>query len=481
MQLFQIIDPREILSPEKPLDIEIGKPESNFQSLAEKDVFFCEDGFHESGFSYVKKAIEKGASAIVTPPGGAKRIGNVSVPIIEVDNVKKIYSLAWRRFENDPVRGLRLIAITGANGKTSVASFLHTLLNEAGTPTGLIGTVEYASGGTSLPSSYTTPPPNILYPLLSNMKKSGITTVVMEASSHAIAQHRLHGLEFETAVFTNLSRDHLDYHKNWETYRSVKASLFSHAKNAVIHIGDPEAKYMGFAATGNVYYYGRDPDADFYIRDPDSNGNGIHYSLQTDTDALDIAFQATGDFHIENSAAAIACALLEKIPPRTLADVSKHLRAPMGRLEKMDLPTEFSVYIDYAHSPEALEKALRSLRPLTEKLTVLFGAGGDRDQGKRPQMGAVAETVADLVILTSDNPRGEDPNAILDDIERGMRKGNHIRIPDRKEAILAALRQACKGEILLLAGKGHENYIIDKNGKHAFSEKEIIKKALELI
>ena len=481
MQLFQIIDPREILSPEKPRNTEIGKPENNFQRLAEKDIFFCEDGFRESGFSYVKQAIEKGASAIVTPIGGAKRIGNVSVPVIEVENVKKIYSLAWRRFENDPVRDLRLIAVTGTNGKTSVSSFLHTLLNEAGVPTGLIGTVAYTAGGTSLPSSYTTPPPDILYPLLSHMKKSGIATVVMEASSHAIAQYRLYGLEFETAVFTNLSRDHLDYHKTWENYRSVKASLFTHAKNAVLHIGDPEAKYMGFAATGNIYYYGRDPDADFYIRDPESNGDEIHYSLQTDTGTFEVAFPAVGDFHIENSAAAIACALLEGIPSRTLAGISKRLRTPEGRLEKLDLPTDFSVYIDYAHSPEALEKALGSLRPFTDKLTVLFGAGGDRDKGKRPQMGATAEAAADLVILTSDNPRSENPNAILDDIEKGMQKGNHIRIPDRKEAILTALRQARKGEILLLAGKGHENYTVDQNGKHTFSEKEIIKQALGLI
>jgi UDP-N-acetylmuramoyl-L-alanyl-D-glutamate--2,6-diaminopimelate ligase len=238
---------------------------------------------------------------------------------------------------------------------------------------------------------------------------------------------------------------------------------------------------MGFTAAGNAYYYGRNPDAEFYIENPICDGKNIRYSLQTETDTVEVCFPAVGDFHIENSAAAIACALLEGISPQTIEASVKYLHTPTGRMEKIPLDTDFSVYIDYAHSPEALEKALHSLRPLTNKLTVLFGAGGDRDQGKRPQMGAIAETLADFVILTNDNPRGESPERILDDIEKGMQKQNHLRIPDRRKAILLALKQAESGEILLLAGKGHENYTIDKNGKHAFSEKEIIKNALGII
>ena len=481
MHLSHIIKSEEILSSEKPLSLEIGKPHADFRKLAKNDIFFCDDGFYESGFSYAKNAPAKGVAAIVTSLGGAKRIGNISIPVIEVENVRKSYSLAWSRYENDPAKDLRLIAVTGTNGKTSVASFLHTLLTEAGVKTGLIGTVEYTAGDTHLHSSYTTPPPDILYPLLRDMKNHGVTTVVMEASSHAIAQHRLHGLEFQTAVFTNLSRDHLDYHKTWDNYRNVKASLFSHAENAVIHLGDGQARYMGSHAKGNVYYYGRESKADFYIHDPVYDREGICYDLQIGKNILHIRFPAVGTFHIENSTAAIACALLEGISPHTVEKAASRLRPPVGRLEKIALPTEFSVYIDYAHSPEALEKALSSLRPLTNKLTILFGAGGDRDKGKRPTMGAVAEAIADFVILTDDNPRNEPSDSILDDIESGMKKENHIRISNRKEAILHALRQAEKGEIVLLAGKGHEDYTIDKNGKHAFSEKEIILKAFGLL
>ena len=191
---------------------------------------------------------------------------------------------------------------------------------------------------------------------------------------------------------------------------------------------------------------------------------------------MSVSVPVIGSFHIENSAAAIACAYLEGINGAIIAEAAKMLRSPAGRLEKLDLPVEFSVYIDYAHSPDALTMALSSLRPFTKKLTVLFGAGGDRDQGKRPEMGAAAEALADLVILTDDNPRNESPAAILDDIEKGMKKNNHVRMENREKAILWALNQAEPEEILLFAGKGHENYIIDQNGKHPFSEKEIIKK-----
>lgn len=476
MQFSHMIRPDEILSSEKNWNAEVGLPQSDFRKLRKGDVFFCAEGSLPSGFSYAKEEI----AAIVTSAGGAERIGTASVPVIEVANVRKSYALAWSRHENDPAKDLRLIAITGTNGKTSVASFLYTLLRAAGRSVGLIGTVAYIAGENLLPASYTTPPPEVLYPLLRNMKERCIDTVVMEASSHAIAQHRLYGLQFETAVFTNLSRDHLDYHKTWEAYRDTKASLFAHAKNAVICLDDPQARYMGFAAAGDVYYYGKDPEADFQIHPPIYAEDGIRYSLTFGGASLPVELHAVGNFHAENSAAAIACAYLEGLDPPDIVKGVRLLQPPKGRLEKLNLPTDFSVYIDYAHSPEALERALLSLRPFTGKLTVLFGAGGERDRGKRPEMGAIAEKIADLIILTDDNPRSEDPEAIISDIEKGMRGGKHLRIRGREKAISHALGQAEKGEILLFAGKGHENYTIDQNGKHSFSEKEIIEKILGL-
>ncbi len=478
MYLSHILKSEEILSLEKPADRKIGKPLADSRNIQEGDVFFCEDGFRESGFAYAVRAAEQGASLIVTHRGGARRIGRLPIPVVEVENVRKSYALAWSRYQDQPEKSLRLLGVTGTNGKTSVSSFLHSLLQKAGYTAGLVGTVSCSDGIHSRPSDYTTPPPDTLYPLFSDMKKTGCAFAVMEASSHAIAQNRLHGLSFETAIFTGLSRDHLDYHKTWEAYRDTKASLFRDAKNALINIDDASAGYMAFAAKGDVYYFGQKPEADFYIENPRCDANGIRYTLHADGKTMDIGIGIIGNFHIYNTAAAIAAAYLAGIDAHTLAQAASSLKAPTGRLEKLNIPADFSVYIDYAHTPDALVKALLSLRPFAKKLTVLFGAGGERDKGKRAEMGSAAEAFADFVILTSDNPRNEDPSAILDDIERGMKRKNRIRIENREDAIAHAIANAEKGEIILLAGKGHENYTAIGNTKTPFSEREIVYRIL---
>ena len=477
MRLSQILPPDEILSLEKPTDFSVGRPLADSRKIEKQDIFFCEDGFHESGFSYIERALAQGASAIVTHRGGARRIGKLPIPILEVEDVRKSYALAWSRHEGHPENRLRLFAVTGTNGKTSVSCFLSELIRRAGIGAGLIGTVAFSDGVHSEPSDYTTPPPDILYPMLSEIAAKN-TIAVMEASSHAISQNRLYGLHFETAIFTSLSRDHLDYHKTWEAYRDTKASLFARADNAVINLDDAAAKHMGFAANGDVYYYGQSTKADFRIRNPICDANGIRYILQINEKNLPVQIPIVGNFHIYNSAAAIAAAFLAGSPEDTLVNAAETLSAPPGRLEKLSTNTDFSVYIDYAHSPDALTKALISLRPFTKKLTVLFGAGGERDRGKRPEMGAAAEVFADFAIVTSDNPRGESPAAIIDDIERGMKRQNHIRIEDRESAIVYAITHAEPGEIILLAGKGHETYTISGDGKHTFSERNIVHRIL---
>ncbi len=478
MRLSHILKNEEILSLEKPQDKEIARPLADAAKIRQNDVFFLENPFSENGPFLAIQAYQNGASAIVTRRGGTYRIGKFPAPVIEVENVRKAYALAWSRYENKPQSLLRLLAVTGTNGKTSVTSFLSELLQKAGYLTGLIGTIKYSDGLTDSPSEYTTPPPDILYPLFSKMRQNQTAYAVMEASSHAIDQERLYGLRFQTAIFTGLSRDHLDYHKTWESYRDTKARLFRHADRALINLDDQSAGEIAFSAVGEVYYFGQKPQADFYIRDPVCDRDGIRYTLCTDGLTLPIQFPLIGNFHIYNTAAAIAAAYLEGVPPDTLIAAASSLCAPVGRLEKLQTDTDFSVYIDYAHTPDALTKALLSLRPFTKKLTVLFGAGGERDRGKRAEMGACAEVFADFVILTSDNPRSEDPLAILRDIESGMKRKNRIRIPDRREAIAYALQQAEKGEIILLAGKGHENYLLDKNGKTAFSERDTVQRIL---
>ncbi len=471
MRLSEILYEKEIQG-HGFLDIEIEKPCADSRYLQKNDVFFS-----ENGTSYIEEAVTKGACAVIVDYGIS--LPTLSVPVFRVKNTRKQYALAWQRYTGHPERDIRLIAVTGTNGKTSVSYFLAQLLAAQGYKVGTVGTVAYTDGVNSYSSEYTTPPPDLLYPLLSKMKENGVTFAVMEASSHAIAQERLYDLDFEIAIFTNLTRDHLDYHKTWESYKGVKASLFRNAALSLLNFDDDSAMEMAFEAAGDVYYYAKTQNADFEILDPLCEKHNIRYSLRFGKELLPLEIPLIGDFHIYNTAAAIAAAYLLGISGETLKKAAAELKAPMGRLEKLETDTEYTVYIDYAHTPDALKKALEALRPHTERLTVLFGAGGDRDPGKRPEMGKVADTIADRIILTSDNPRGENPETILCDVMRGIQKKSTTQIPDRKEAIEYAMKTALADEIILLAGKGHESYLIDKNGKHHFSEREIVCKYLE--
>lgn len=481
MRLSQILYSNEILSSGVHVDFLVGMPCRDSRKITPGDIFFCTDGTKQSGFSYVGEAKHAGASAIVTEKGGMARICRIGIPVIEVENVRRAYALAWSRALGEPQKALRLFAVTGTNGKTSISYFLSELFRIAGHRTGLIGTVEYSDGSHSAAADYTTPPPEELYPLLLEMKNAETELVVMEASSHAISQDRLFGLPFETGIFTNLSRDHLDYHKTWEAYRDAKAGLFRNCRNSLLNLDDAMARYMGFAASGDVYYYSeKNRDAEFFFDSIRCTANGTHFLLHTyEGECIPVESSLIGGFNVYNSAAAIAAARLAGIPAEILSEAAKKLTAPPGRLEKLHIGTDFSIFIDYAHTPDALEKALSALRPITKRLTVLFGAGGERDKGKRPQMGRTAEENADFVIVTSDNPRSEPPDAIISDITAGMKKENHICITDRKEAIEYAVTHAAAGEIILLAGKGHENYICDKSGKHSFSEREIVYQILK--
>ncbi len=469
MFLSRIFPPEAALSPELS-ELTIGKPCIDSRLLQKKDVFFS-----ENGASYVMEALEKGASAIVSdvplPP--------LPIPVILTRDVKLSYALAWQRMTDHPERDITLIAVTGTNGKSSVLHFLSHILRRAGIPHGRIGTLSYFDGKTEIPADYTTPPPEILYPLLQRMRENGIRYAIMEASSQALAQKRLAGLTFDIAVFTNLTRDHLDYHGTFEQYRAAKAILFQNAKRAVIFSDDKNAKNIAFEAAGDVYYYGTKKDIEFQILSPESKKTGISYQLKRESDTLSVSSPAVGSFQIANTTAAIACASLLDIPREHIINALSDAPPPAGRLEKCKAAPNFDIYIDYAHTPDALFSALSSLRPLTDHLTVIFGAGGDRDREKRPQMGAIADRLADRILLTNDNPRSEDPEAILSDIQKGIKEKPTLRIPDRKEAIEYALETAKAGEILLVAGKGHETYLIDRDGRHPFSERAIIDKYLE--
>lgn len=395
-------------------------------------------------------------------------------------NKRAADALSWQSKTGNPQRSLRLVAVTGTNGKTSVSTLLADMLRKNGEKTGLIGTVSCSDGELVTASSYTTPPPAILYPLLAEMVKNGVTTVIMEASSHALAQERLFGLPFDLAIFTNLTRDHLDYHGTREAYLAAKAKLFTAAHRSLINADDSAAKEIAFHAAGDVYYCSAiNPYAEFIIEHPLCTEDGITLSLRAMNENIAVQAPLFGAFNVYNLSQAVAAAYLLGISKTNIERTVTSLHAPLGRLEKLPDTGDISVFIDYAHTPDALEKALTALRPHAARLTVLFGAGGDRDTGKRAEMGRIAELYADFAIITDDNPRNESPEDIRRDILSGIKNENHVTLPDRKKAITHAVLSAAPGETLLLAGKGHEEYIIDRFGRHDFSERMIVADAIK--
>ncbi len=458
--------------PEAHASLDVGAPCLNSKHIQKNDVFFC-----ENSTSYLWEAIHAGASAVIfyrTAPEIS-----LPVPVFRVANVRESYALAWQNHTDHPEEKLLLYAVTGTNGKTSTAHFLAEIFRQAGYSVGEIGTLRSFDGKTAAPSDYTTPPPEILYPLLQQMAENGVSRVVMEASSHAIAQKRLYGLSFESVIFTNLTRDHLDYHGTFEAYLAAKASLMRQANHAILCLDDPHAMEIAFEAAGDVYYYGEHHAADFVLEDEKTDNHGISYRLTYLDERYELRFPLFGAFQIKNSAAALATARLSGLSKESIRGMCDRLTPPNGRLEELKIRARFRVFIDYAHTPDALEQSLRSLKSPENRLTVVFGAGGDRDPGKRPQMGEVADRLADRILLTNDNPRTEDPKKILADIRVGIRHTETHTIPDRRTAIELAMETARTGEIILLAGKGHEEYIIDENGKREFSERRIVRQYLE--
>jgi UDP-N-acetylmuramoyl-L-alanyl-D-glutamate--2,6-diaminopimelate ligase len=434
-------------------------------------------GSQADGHRFVGDAVRRGAAAIVveTPQ-------QTAVPEIVVRDGRRAALVLGSAWYGHPARRLSLIGVTGTNGKTTTTGLLRHLLN-GGATAGSIGTVGAFDGrGEAVPStagSLTTPGPIDLQRTLAELVARRVTRVIMETSSHSLDQGRLDGLSFDAALFTNLTRDHLDYHGTMDAYLAAKlklSTLLAPSGVEVVNLDDDAWRAMA-PRTPRVTF-GLHRGADVRATEVAMSAGGSRFCLTGRFGTAEISLPLLGDFNVANALAAAACALALGRP---LAEVGERLAgAPQvpGRMERIsDVPCV--VLRDYAHTPDALERALASLRPLTPgRLIVVFGCGGDRDRGKRPLMGAIAGRLADLAIATSDNPRTEDPEAILDDIEQGMAGAPHQRIVDRLEAIHAALREGRKGDTILLAGKGHEDYQILGTTKVDFDEREIVQRAV---
>ena len=439
-------------------------------------LFVAVRGSTRDGHEFLSQVESQGASAAIVA-----EVGSTALPCIVVSDTRRAVAVAAAAWYGEPARALRLVGVTGTNGKTTSASMLRHLLSEPGSETASIGTlgVLLGSDGRVHPggSGLTTPGPIELQRLLRELVDAGVRWVAMEASSHALHQHRLDGLRFDAALFTNFTRDHLDYHGSMDAYFAAKALLIGQLATdgcMITNADDPAwndlpvtlHRHLRFSAGANV--------ADVYARRTEFTTTGSTFTLYSpSTAAVKVHLPLLGDFQVENAVGVAAVGVALGLPLSIIAERLSTMPQVSGRLEMLGAVP--AVLRDYAHTPDALERALRSVRPFARgKVIVVFGAGGDRDRGKRPEMGRVASALADVCIVTSDNPRTEDPARIIDDIVAGMPAATVVREEDRRAAIAQAIALAGSDDLVLLAGKGHETYQIRGTTSYPFDEAVIV-------
>ncbi|RMD46438.1 MAG: UDP-N-acetylmuramoyl-L-alanyl-D-glutamate--2,6-diaminopimelate ligase [Aquificota bacterium] len=457
---------------------------NNSKDVKKDYIFIAIKGTKTDGHIFVEEAIKKGASVVVLQN---KRLSEEirkkypDVHVILSENTRKFQAVLSKEFYKKPDESLKIIGVTGTNGKTTTANLIHQYLSLYRKNAGIIGTIEYRYKDTVYASGRTTPDSIEWFRILNDMKSKGAEYVVSEISSHSIDQYRVYGTRFEGGIFTNLTQEHLDYHGSMENYFQAKKGFFDliYEKNidgiAVINTDDEYGKklYSLFKNRLRVVSYGK-KDSDFKIEDADISLEGTAFSLKHKEKTFRLKSKLLGEFNIYNIAAAFAFLYTAGVDERFLISATEELEPIKGRFETV-YSGKFLVINDYAHTPDALKNILSSLKKIKHnRLITVFGAGGDRDKEKRPLMGKVAEKYADIVILTSDNPRSEEPEDIVKDIKNGMEKEPKI-ILDRKEAIGEAINMAKEGGIVLIAGKGHENYQIVKDKIIPFDDTSVAK------
>lgn len=452
-------------------------------------MFVCIRGIHTDGHRFISDAVRRGARWIVAEHGTF--IGyQPDVVYLFTDNTRRTCAYLFDSWYGHPTRGIKMIGVTGTNGKTTVTHMIHHVLTACGVPTGLIGTIGSRIGSVELDvcadekrSNMTTPDPEILYKTLAQMKKAGVACAVMEVSSHSLAFDKVSPIRFAVGIFTNLTPEHLDFHRDMEEYANAKARLLAQCEHGIVNADAEYAERMLRHACGKTTCSATRTDADAYADQIDLIENrGISYCLHVHGNAYAVRCNIPAHFTVMNSMQALLAVQEVGIPLTQACDVMKELHGVRGRMEGLPIPDPlgFSVILDYAHTPDALENLLHAVRKNNPKgrIVLLFGCGGDRDRSKRPLMGRIASELADFIILTSDNSRSEGKRDILLEILVGMNLSKPCAIiSERAEAIEYAVRTAERGDVLVLAGKGHEEYEIDENGKKPFSERMLVMQA----
>lgn len=454
-------------------------------------LFVCLTGNKVDGHNFINQAKKNGAVAVLVE----KYVNDLEdMAVIKVPDTRTAMREIAPFFYDYPGRKLRMIGVTGTNGKTTTTYLIRQILREAGYKVGVIGTIQILIEDKVLPISNTTPDVIDLQTVLSEMEINGIDYVVMEVSSHALALERIAGCEFDVGVFTNMTRDHLDFHNTFDNYAAAKANLFKmlgdktnvkSGKTAVINIDDPVADFMLSSANCTKMTYGVQKRADLLATDIKIEADGAKFVICTPQGNISLSLNITGLFNVYNVLGAVGASLAEGVGLQAVKQALESFKSVPGRFELIDAGQQFSVIVDYAHTPDGLENILKTAKEFAKKrIIVVFGCGGDRDRTKRPIMGALAVKYADVVIATSDNPRTEDPEKILDEIESGIIQANkdnkpYKRIADRREAIFSAIALAEKDDIVIIAGKGHETYQILKDRTISFDDREVARDAIK--
>ncbi|MEE9614819.1 MAG: UDP-N-acetylmuramoyl-L-alanyl-D-glutamate--2,6-diaminopimelate ligase [Thermodesulfobacteriota bacterium] len=481
-------------------EVEIKGVTSDSRCVGEGYLFAALKGEHVDGLEFVGEAVERGAACVLAeaPSPGIK------VPEVIVEDAKAALGRVAALFSGEPSARMEIVGITGTNGKTTVAYLLESILKEAGFTPGVIGTISYRYGGTIFPAPLTTPPAPELQELMKDMADSGATHCVMEVSSHALSEKRVEGCGFGVKIFTNLSAEHLDYHHSMEEYFDAKRRLFTDAvfdsgrgeaaHKTVINIDDEWGRRL-LKDVAHPLKYGTPEGgeggkgADIFPEDVSMSGGGIEATVVTPLGRLKVSSRLVGEHNLQNIMAAVGAGCAMELPLEAIEKGVNMLESVPGRLEKVEVKEGVTAFVDYAHTPDALERTLLALREISQGgVVTVFGCGGDRDRSKRALMGEISGRLSALTIITSDNPRGEDPTLILKEVEEGIEKENgggapedgvYTVIEDRAEAIREAVEAAEPGETILVAGKGHENHQIIKGERIPFDDLKALREALK--
>lgn len=463
--------------------ISIGRVCFDSRMVETDTLFVAVKGTHVDGHSFIAEVIAKGATAIVCEIMPEERFQ--SITYIQVKDSSIALAVIAANFYDQPSEKLKLIGVTGTNGKTTVVTLCHELFRQLGYKVGLLSTVVNRINDLEVPATHTTPDPIQLNALLAKMVDTGCTHCFMEVSSHAVVQHRIYGLQFAGAVFTNITRDHLDYHKTFEEYIKAKKGFFdqlpSHAF-ALINVDDRNGRMMTQNTKASVKSYSLSGIADFKAKILESSFSGLMLNIE----GSDLLCRLSGKFNAYNLLCVYGVGLLMGEEKLTVLTALSTLQAPEGRFQRVQSANGVIGIVDYAHTPDALQNVLSTIQDIrmgTEQIITVVGCGGDRDKGKRPQMAAIACDLSDRVILTSDNPRTEDPEQIIAEMKAGVLIHQHkkvLTVSDRREAVRTACALAKKGDIILVAGKGHEKYQDIKGVKHPFDDLQVLEESFEL-